>query len=41
MGLLGLKHLVPLRIISLGYEFVHVTGVFTVGYDGFYAKGIA
>jgi hypothetical protein len=41
MGLLGLKHLVSLRIVSLGYGFVHVTDVCEMGYDGFYAKGLA
>jgi hypothetical protein len=41
MGLLGLKHLVSLRIVSLGYGFIHVTDVCIVGYDGCYAKGIA
>jgi hypothetical protein len=40
-GLLGLKHFVSLRIVSLGYGFIHVTDVCTVGYDGCYAKGIA
>jgi hypothetical protein len=40
-GLLGLKHFVSLRIISLGYGFVHVTDVCAMGYDGCYAKGLA
>jgi hypothetical protein len=41
MGLLGLNHLVSLRIVSPGYGFVHATDVCAVGYDGCYAKGIA
>jgi hypothetical protein len=31
-GLLGLKHLVSLRIVSLGYGFVHATDGCAVGY---------
>jgi hypothetical protein len=33
-GLLGLKHFVSLRIVSLGYGFIHVVDVCAVGYDG-------
>jgi hypothetical protein len=40
MGLLGLNHLVS-RIMSPRYEFVHATGVFEVGYDDYYVKGLA
>jgi hypothetical protein len=41
MGLLGLKHLVSLRIVSLRYGFVHVIDVCIVGSNGCYAKGIS
>jgi hypothetical protein len=43
MGLLGLisNHLVSLYIVSHGYGLVYVIGVCIVGYDGYYAKGIA
>jgi hypothetical protein len=41
MGFTGFETLVSLCIISLGYGFVHVTKVCTVGYDGCYAKGLA
>jgi predicted neutral ceramidase superfamily lipid hydrolase len=41
MGFVGFETLVSLCIISLGYGFVHVTDVCTVGYDSHYAKGHA
>jgi hypothetical protein len=41
MGLLHLNHLVSLRIVSPGYGFAHAIDGFKVGYDGYYAKGLA
>jgi hypothetical protein len=43
MGLLGLisNHLVSLHIVSLGYGLFYTIGVCVVGYDGYYAKGLA
>jgi hypothetical protein len=41
MGLLGLNHLVSLRIVSPGYGFAHAIDGCTMSYDGYYAKGIA
>jgi hypothetical protein len=41
MGLLGMNHLVSLRIVSPGFQFIHVTDVCAVGYDGYFAKGIS
>jgi hypothetical protein len=38
--MLGLNHLVLIRIVSPGYGFVHATDVCAVGYDGYYNKGI-
>ena len=40
-GLLGLKHFVSLRIVSLEYGFIHDTDVYAVGYDDCYAKWIS
>jgi hypothetical protein len=43
MGLLGLisNHLVSLHIISPRYGLVYTIGVYVVGYDGYYGKGIS
>jgi hypothetical protein len=43
MGLLGLisNHLVSLCIISPVYGLVYAIDVCTVGYDGYYSKGIS
>jgi hypothetical protein len=43
MGLLGLisNHLVSLHIVSPGYGLIYTIGVCVVGYDGYYAKGLA
>jgi hypothetical protein len=39
--LLGLNHLVSLCIVSPGYGFAHAIDGCAVGYDGYYAKGLA
>jgi hypothetical protein len=43
MGLLRLisNHLVSLHIVSTSCRLVYVIGVCAVGYDGYYAKGLA
>jgi len=42
MGLLGLilNHLVSLLIVSSGYGFIYAIDVCTIGYDGYYDKGL-
>jgi hypothetical protein len=41
-GVVGfLNHLVSLYIVSPGYGFVYTIDVCVVGYDGYYAKGLA
>jgi hypothetical protein len=43
MGLWGLisNHIMSLHIVSPGYGLVHAIDVHAVGYDGYYAKGLA
>jgi len=41
IGLLGLNYLVSLHIVSPRYGFAHDIDGCTMGYDVYYAKGVA